>query len=517
MSYDVVLFTDSLVGVWRPRSLGAYRIASELRKHGYSVKVIDWTGHIFSNYKLALRIFRKVIGSNTFLVGFSGSHFHATKPTTLRFKRYDNYQSDLGHRPHPYPGEEYQFDMMVDQMRKLNPTLKIVYGGSWATVDMKFSSKIDYIIPGYADNSIIELVNHLLHGANLKFMPGHHPKQKIINHDALGLNFNFSESWTKFEPEDHIRHGEVMSLETSRGCMFKCSFCTFVLLGRKTTDPKYHKEIDVLSKELKYNWENFGIHRYYIMDDTFNESTGKLKAIHEAVKKSGVPDFQFFAYMRIDLLKKWPEQIPLLKEMGLQSVYFGIESFNDATLKDIGKPMKSAEVKEFLKELKEAWGDSILLYGSFIFGLPYETPETATEWAKWLFTDENVLDSASIAALELDPLIPTVIGDNPEARGYKLKKEQSLDGPYWTWENQYWTKDQATVLSRKFNEGLNLSRKNKQFSWEILGLQDLGYDFEFIKSTACIDYNRLEIRARLEKQRDDYIDTLCKYEGIVDL
>jgi len=516
MTYDIILFTDSIIGYSRIRTLGPYRLASELRKHGYTVKVVDHTQHIFCDHRLALKIFKNLIGDNTIFVGFSGTHFSTKAVSKLSFSHNNAYQETMGYRPSPYPGDEKRFSIFLSTIKSINRNTKIVYGGAWTNAGIKFNAGIDYVVKGLADTTIVELANHLKFGTPLKFMPGSYPGQKLINHDPLGLSFDFPNSFTKFEPTDHIRQGEVMCIETSRGCMFKCKFCTYLLLGRKKTDPKYHKEIDIITQELKYNWDNYRINKYYIIDDTFNETTEKLEAIKQAVIQAGVPDFSFFAFLRLDLIKKHPEQIQLLKDMGLTSAYFGIETFNDATLKLIGKPMKSSMVKEFLGELKLAWGNQVMIYGSFIFGLPYDTPETVSKWMEWLEDANCPIDYVRVHPFHMYKDIPSVFGLDIEKYGYSLTE---LDDKYEFdtevhWKNEHWNVNDVNILAKKYMEKMYYSRRNKVSAYEVMGLQDIGYKFSDIQTRAKFDYDRIEIKNRLEMQKNEYIAELCKYEGI---
>jgi hypothetical protein len=459
-------------------------------------------------------LIKSLIGPNTLFVGFSGSHFHRINVTNSTFDRFDRYHSAMGTKPSPYPGEQRLFEMLIVQMKKINPKLKIAYGGSWANGAFKLSSKIDYVMEGFGDQMIVELADHLSLGSPLKFMPGQHPQQKFINHDKLGLNFDFPTSYTQYEAHDHIRPGEVMCLETSRGCMFKCNFCNFALIGRKATDPKYHKELETLTKELKHNWECYKINQYYVIDDTFNESTEKLQMVHQAIINAGVPDFKFFAYLRLDLIKKYPEQIDLLKDMGLCAAYFGIESLNDETLKIIAKPMKSELVKSFLVELKARWGNSIVMHGSFIIGLPAETPETFASWWPWVSSLDCPLNSVNLQHLSIDQAMPNAFGIDLAKFGYKMLPIPGDDSPLYIWENTVWDRNYCKETARKLNREMFLSRRKKPHSWEVMGLKDLGYSFEHVRDTASLDFDRLELKQRIEQQRDTYIRELCNYEGI---
>ena len=83
--------------------------------------------------------------------------------------------------------------------------------------------------------------------------------------------------------------------------------------------------------------------------------------------------------MRLDLIHAYPEQIDLLKEMGVRNVFFGIESLHDPSSKAIGKGFGREKTIEMIHRLKEAWGKEVFLHGSFIVGLPHETPDTAAD------------------------------------------------------------------------------------------------------------------------------------------
>jgi radical SAM superfamily enzyme YgiQ (UPF0313 family) len=514
MTYDVILFTDSIVGTWRMRSMGAYRLASELRRNGYSVKVLDWACVIFNDYQLCNSILSKLIGANTLFLGFSAGHFHKRAIKTKHFDHYDDYFDDQGFEDYPYPTEQKTFEIIISQAKKKNPNLKIVYGGGYTHESIKLSPVVDYVIYGLADATIIELASHLRNKTPLKWVPGAHPGQKFIKHDELGLSFDFPNSFTQYQPEDHIRQGEVLCIETSRGCMFKCKFCSFVLLGRKTTDPKYHKELSVLTQELKYNWDTYKVNKYAIVDDTFNESTEKIKMVAQAIKDAGVPDFKFWAYIRLDLLGKYPEQIQILRDMGLQSAYMGIESLYDPTLKLIGKPLKSEEVKKLLTEVKSHWAGHVNMHGAFILGLPGETPEIFNKGLEWLMDPNCPLDSFHTHVLNLSPVWPSIFGKNAEKLGYEIISDPTRPWGNGNWDNGIWTRQECLKMSKKLGEEKFYSRRGLPHSWEIIGLQNSGYTFEEIYRKPRFDFNRLEKTNILKQQLENYIKEICEYEGI---
>jgi hypothetical protein len=239
-----------------------------------------------------------------------------------------------------------------------------------------------------------------------------------------------------------------------------------------------------------------------------------MHLVHQAIVAAGVPDFRFFAYLRLDLLKRHPEQIALLKEMGLCAAYFGIETLNDESLKIIAKPMKSELVKSFLVELKQQWGDRVIMHGSFIIGLPAETPETFHSWWPWVADPAGPLNSVNLQHLSIDQAMPNPFGIDLKRFGYEMLPIPGDSGPLYNWKNTVWTRSECKTIARKLNREIFLNRRKKPYSWEAMGLQDLGYTFEHVRDTAKLDFDRIEIKDRIEQQRDAYIADLCQYEGI---
>ena len=75
--------------------------------------------------------------------------------------------------------------------------------------------------------SVVELADHLKNNTGLKYIPSG-KKAKIIDYDTRAASFDFKHSQTIFTESDHVLDQEPLPLETSRGCLFKCSFCDSV-------------------------------------------------------------------------------------------------------------------------------------------------------------------------------------------------------------------------------------------------------------------------------------------------
>jgi radical SAM superfamily enzyme YgiQ (UPF0313 family) len=509
MKYDVILFTDLAARFWHSKPLGAYRLATELRLHEYSTKVIDYTSFLFQDPKLLFKILKGLVGANTVLIGFSSSFFGWNYDNSSSNYKLSKIRNILDQFPSLLPCHEAKFDLICRQIKKSYPHVKLAFGGTNVHNNVTLNDCIDYVVLGLADKSIIDLVDHLKHGKSLRFnFAANGQKYKIIDHDVKGLSFNFVDSYTKYLPQDHVRNGEVLALETSRGCMFKCKFCSFPLLGRKKTDPGYHKHRSVLAEELRNNWEQYQVNKYFFIDDTFNETTGKIETLLEARDQAGV-DIEFFSYLRIDLLEKFPEQIPLLRNLGLRSAFFGIETLHDASARAIGKGLSSSRVKDTLYKCRSMWGDESAIHTNFIAGLPHETPDTLNQWMEWAI-DQSPADSIVLGPLFIpvqNLVWPSEFTTNYQQYGYKILENNS-------WANDTWNLDQVKDICNQYMTTLYESKRLKLGNWEIMGLQNYGYSYKELKNLPYADLNFKELESRLKKMISDYYGDLLLFENI---
>ena len=87
VTYDVIILTD--IDYLIPfKTAGAYHISAQLRKYGYSVKVIDNFTWLLKNRKDELfEYMDNHIGSNTLFVGFSTTFMNLFEVQAGMFKK----------------------------------------------------------------------------------------------------------------------------------------------------------------------------------------------------------------------------------------------------------------------------------------------------------------------------------------------------------------------------------------------------------------------------------------------
>lgn len=484
--YDVVLFTDMSSRIYPARPLGAYRLATELRKNNLTVLVVDF----FSKWVKAPadfeKLIRKCVTDKTCVVGFSSTFFSSETNTNTVNSWKDYIGSNLWHWP---VNNINIIKALIGRIKKLNPNVKIFYGGAMAD-NLSLNLKgigIDYIVQGLADNSFIESVIRIKNFKNPKF--NFKENLKVIDYDVKGSSFDFTKSVVRYDVSDFVRKDEVLSIETSRGCLFHCAFCSYPLLGRNKNHPDYHKKIENITYEFLDNYKNWNTTKYMIVDDTFNESTSKLESVYQAIKQSKI-NIEFSAYLRLDLLERFPEQIKLLKDMGLRSAFLGIETLHEKAGKSIGK--NSYKVIDSLEKIRDVWKEDVVIYGSLIAGLPYENQDTINQWMEWVYNKDHLLQFYSISPLTINPTssFQSKICKNPEQYGYTFDSNRN-----WI-NNVNFTLSQAKQLSDYWmNKGWQNGRL-RLAGWDMMGLQNLGYTFKELKNYSLnqLDYSNLQIQ-----------------------
>jgi radical SAM superfamily enzyme YgiQ (UPF0313 family) len=361
MTYNIILFSDvskSLHG----KGMGVYRLASHIRDYGYSVKVI----HSFIRLTTDefYQVCEKYIDSETLVVGLG-----ATVIADLEKGKFFGIDNVI---------VEERFKTIKEKF----PHITTCVGGAQITGSSeKFISQLkffDYAVQGQAETSFIALLDHLskkssLHTSSIT-------KPKIISDKVYPFD-DFNNSFNYFTDDDVLFKGEGLPIEIARGCIFKCKFCGYDLIGKKLGD--YTKQSNLIRKELIENYEKWGTVDYYIADETINDSMEKVNMLADAV--AGLPFKPTFGgFLRLDLIWKHPEMAQRLLDFGMEACSFGIETVNDRSGKAVGKGLGRKRIEGTLDHLQSVWKDNVFVNASFILGFKFDTEETASELDQWL-------------------------------------------------------------------------------------------------------------------------------------
>jgi len=161
-----------------------------------------------------------------------------------------------------------------------------------------------------------------------------------------------------------------VSFYTGRGCPAKCTFC---LWPQTIGGHKYRtKSPECVGREMEIAKSIWGdkVREYMFDDDTFTINEARAIEISKHMKRLKLTwSCNARAHVKYETLKE-------LRDNGLRLLLVGFESGNQAILNRIKKGIKLDMAREFMANCKKL---GIKVHGTFIIGLPVETPQTVRE------------------------------------------------------------------------------------------------------------------------------------------
>ena len=148
-------------------------------------------------------------------------------------------------------------------------------------------------------------------------------------------------------------------------CKQKCNYCSFVSFPRLELKEQY---LQALKKEIKHHYQGETLKTIY-----FGGGTPSLLSVDELKKLLELFNFDKQTEITAELNPESLTQEYLcgLKEIGINRISIGCQTFDDNILKIIGRKHKAKQVEDTVKWAKNAGFDNISL--DFIYGLPNQT------------------------------------------------------------------------------------------------------------------------------------------------
>jgi len=302
---------------------------------------------------------------------------------------------------------ESRFEEVCDFVSQLPPEVCTVVGGYKATEEVEClfdrCPNIDMIVRGEGE----EIIKQIVTGIPYKDIRGLSYRENggVIHNQIHPLpditHIPFPDRSLRKYDYSLVKHGVRLgshtfdTVLTTRGCPFKCKFCTFSLnpLGQKRSYTE--RPVESVIEELKTVTADVVL----FSDDNFFTNPKRSEQLCDLIIENKIKKI-FVVQARIDIARH-PRVLDKAEKAGFKVFLIGIESPHDRILEQLQKGITQQQVRDAFAVLTQY---DFYLHGYFIYGNIGETKEEMLYIPK--FAKEIKLDSISFQKLRVERFSP---------------------------------------------------------------------------------------------------------------
>ncbi|MHC4367338.1 MAG: B12-binding domain-containing radical SAM protein [Planctomycetota bacterium] len=316
-----------------------------------------------------------------------------------------------------------------EYISQLPPDVCTVVGGYKATLEVdemfELCPNIDMIVRGEGE----EIIKQIVTGVPLEDIRGlsYRKDGRVVHNEIHPLpdvaTISFPDRSLRRHDYYWVQHGVRLSsltfdtILTTRGCPFKCKFCTFSLnpLGQKRSYTE--RPLESVIEELKQIKADFVL----FSDDNFFTNPRRSEKLCDLIIENNIKK-TFAVQARIDMAKH-PKILEKAQKAGFRIFLIGIESPHDRILKSLSKGITQQQIRDAFAVLEQF---DFFLHGYFIYGNIGESEEEMLYIPK--FAKEIKLDSITFQKLRIEKFSPLkeIVESTP---GYRFDR---IGGPVYS-------------------------------------------------------------------------------------
>lgn len=261
----------------------------------------------------------------------------------------------------------------LDFIRGINPKANVILGGAHTTsphcANDSLKDGFDYIVQGQGEKALLSIIKGFSQKGIIKGTPLNNQELDNLIPDRNALNIS--------EYGYPLENGKAATLITTRGCPYKCSFCS-----SSDCDLTFRSSKKVL-EEINSLVNESGFDRLLFLDDSF---TIKRQRITEILSGLSNYNILYRCYARADNSSD-NSLLQLMKNSGCIELGAGIESGSQEILDLTNKFTKVKDNIDFIKRAQEIGID---INAFVMIGLPGENRKTIEETREFMeFTHPN--------------------------------------------------------------------------------------------------------------------------------
>ena len=229
-----------------------------------------------------------------------------------------------------------------------------------------------FIVESQGEHTFLKVLERMRNGGGIDGVPNlasFNGGAEILFSDREEEPISMDETaiaWDRV-PRSYLR--QTIPINTSRGCMYTCRFCTY----RKLVKGIHYKSLECLRKEMRLVEELGFVNHVRFTDDNFTANPKRLKEVLNMMIEEDF-SFSWSSFARSDAVT--PEIARLMRESKCDFLDMGIESGSPKILENMDKRLTVDKTKRAIELLNE---NSIYGAGAFIIGFPGETEATVQE------------------------------------------------------------------------------------------------------------------------------------------
>ena len=243
---------------------------------------------------------------------------------------------------------------------------------------------VDYAVAGDGERASVALVNAIAEGREIGPLAG------VVR--AMGERVHFTPPGEEADLDSlpspslhrwidlkrYERNGATIPIQTKRGCVFKCVYCTYRNVegwGYRTRSPR------LVADEIGELKRKAGVKNFDFVDSTFNSPPGHALEVCEEISRRNLR-------VHLDTTNFTPaaastELLAAMRHAGFRTLGITAESASDPVLERLEKGFTAAKVHEVAERVEKA---GIRALWIFLVGGPGETRKSLEEtlrFARW--------------------------------------------------------------------------------------------------------------------------------------
>jgi anaerobic magnesium-protoporphyrin IX monomethyl ester cyclase len=264
---------------------------------------------------------------------------------------------------------KYNYDVMRGIKRSM-PGIKIAAGGAHISTMrqdvLRDCAEIDYGVVLEGEYTLLELCSGDRPLTDIKGLIHRSQGAVVYNGDRPFIRDLDSlpfPTYAKFDKGDYL---PLMSVFSSRGCPFECTYCPVKLaIGRRFVTRSPKSVVD----EMEFHYRR-GCRQFSFRDDNFTLEQDRVYKICDEIDARGLTGLYLMCDNGVRADKIDSKLLARMKASGFRMIGLGVESGSDEVLKRL---KKSSTVSDMEKAIKAACDLGYIVELFLLIGAPGET------------------------------------------------------------------------------------------------------------------------------------------------